>query len=112
MLYVVNSSEMFEKGRTQYHNKLEAEEEVFTNDKMYEIHSPNSFFSSLSGRPNFFLNFPNMINREVHVHHVPPICILSIIRKIGGQSGSLAGSTLHHNGQIFIFIKNDVVLSW
>jgi hypothetical protein len=30
---------------------------MFTNGKMYEIHSPNSFFSSLSGQPNFFSNF-------------------------------------------------------
>ncbi len=53
-----------------------------------------------------------MINREVHIHHVSPILILSIIHKVGGQSGSLVGSTLYHNIQIFIFVKNDVVLSW
>jgi hypothetical protein len=53
-----------------------------------------------------------MINREVRVHHIPPIYILSIIRKVGNQGGFLAGSTLRHNGQIFIFVKNDIVLSW
>jgi hypothetical protein len=36
---------------------------------------------------------------------------LSVIRKVGDQSGFLVGSTLRHNGQIFIFITNNVVLS-
>jgi hypothetical protein len=53
-----------------------------------------------------------MISMEVHVHHVPPIHIFSVICKVGGQGGSLAGNTLRHNNQIFIFVKNDVVLSW
>jgi len=53
-----------------------------------------------------------MINREVGVYHVPPIRILNVIHKVGGQGGFLAGSTLRHNDQIFIFFKNDVVLSW
>ncbi len=53
-----------------------------------------------------------MINKEVHIHHVPPIRILSDIRKVGGQGGFLAGNMLCHNDQIFIFVKNDVVLSW
>jgi hypothetical protein len=78
---------------------------------MNEKHSPNNFFSSLLGRPNFFSNFPNMINKEVCIHHIPPIQILSIIRKVGGQGGFLAGKTLRHSGQIFIFVKNDIVLS-
>jgi hypothetical protein len=88
------------------------EEEVFTSGGMYEIHSPNSFFSSLLSRPKFFSNFPNMISMEVRVHHVPPIRILNVIHKVGGQGCSLASSTLRHNGQIFIFVKNDVMLSW
>jgi hypothetical protein len=53
-----------------------------------------------------------MINKEVRVHHVPPIHILSVIHKVSGQGGSLVGNTLHHNGQNFIFVKNDVVFSW
>ncbi len=53
-----------------------------------------------------------MINREVRVHHISPIRILSVICKIGGQDGFLVSNTLHHNDQIFIFVKNDVVLSW
>jgi hypothetical protein len=53
-----------------------------------------------------------MINREVCVHHIPPIRILSVIRKVGGQGGFLTSNTLHHNGQILIFAKYDVVLSW
>ncbi len=53
-----------------------------------------------------------MINKEVRVHHVPPIRILSVIHKVGGQGGSLAGNTFRHNGQIFILVKNDIVLSW
>jgi len=53
-----------------------------------------------------------MISREVRIHHVPPIHILSVIRKVGGQGGFLVGSMLRHSGQIYIFIKNDVVLSW
>jgi hypothetical protein len=53
-----------------------------------------------------------MISKEVHVHHVPPIRILNVTRKVGGQGGSLAGSTFRHIGQIFIFVKNDIVLSW
>ncbi len=52
------------------------------------------------------------ISKEVCVHHVPPIRILSVIRKVGNQGGSLAGSTLRHSSQIFIFVKNDVVVSW
>jgi hypothetical protein len=87
------------------------EEEAFTSGRMYEIHSPNNFFSSLSSQPNFFSNFLNMISREIRVHHVSPIHILSVIGKVGGQGGFLAGSTLRHSGQIFIFIKNDIVLS-
>jgi hypothetical protein len=53
-----------------------------------------------------------MIGREVRVHHILPIRILNIIRKVGGQGGSLVGSMFHHSGQIFIFVKNDIVLSW
>jgi len=53
-----------------------------------------------------------MINKEVSIHHVPPIRILSVIQKVGNQGGFLVNSTLHHNDQIFIFVKNDVVLSW
>ncbi len=52
-----------------------------------------------------------MINKEVRVHHILPIHILSVIRKIGSQGGSLVGSTFRHNGQIFIFVKNDSVLA-
>ncbi len=52
-----------------------------------------------------------MINMEVHLHHIPPIRILSVIHKVGSQGGSLASNTLRHNGQIFIFVKNDVVMS-
>jgi hypothetical protein len=49
MLYVINSLEMFERGRAWYDSMQEAKEEAFTNSGMYEIHSPNSCFSSLSG---------------------------------------------------------------
>jgi hypothetical protein len=49
---------------------------------------------------------------EVHVHHILPISLLSIICKVGGQGGSLTGSMLHHSGQIFIFVKNGTVMSW
>ncbi len=79
---------------------------------MYEIHLPNNFFSSLLGQQNFFSKFPNMISKEVRVHHIPPIHILSVICKVGGQGGILASGTLHHSDQIFIFVKNDIVLSW
>ncbi len=48
---------------------------------------------------------------EIHVHHVSPICILSVIRKVGGQNGSLVGNTFHQDNQIFIFVENDIVLS-
>jgi hypothetical protein len=88
------------------------QEKAFTNSGMYEIHSPNNFFSLLSGQPNFFSNFPNMINREIRVNHVLPIRILSIIHKVGAQGGFQVGIMLCHSGQIFIFIKNNVVLSW
>ncbi len=111
MFYVVNSPKMFKRGRTRYNNKYKAEEEVFTDGGMYKIHLPNNFFSSLSNQPNFFSIFPNMISREIRVHHVPPICILSIIHKVNNQGGSLASNMLRHNGQIFIFVKNDVVVS-
>jgi hypothetical protein len=37
---------------------------------------------------------------------------LSIIHKVGSQGGFLVGSMLRHNNQIFIFVKNDIVLSW
>jgi len=53
-----------------------------------------------------------MINREVRIHHVLPICISNVIHKVGGQGGFLAGNTFCHSGQIFIFVKNDVVMSW
>jgi len=53
-----------------------------------------------------------MINKEVSVHHVSPIRILSVIHKVSSQGGFLVSSTFHHNGQIFIFVKNDVVLFW
>ncbi len=53
-----------------------------------------------------------MISREVHIHHVSPIHILSIIRKVCSQSGFLVGSMVRHTGEIFIFVKNDIVLSW
>jgi len=52
-----------------------------------------------------------MISREVQEHNIPPIRILNIICKVSNQGGSLAGSTLRHSDQIFIFVKNDVVLS-
>jgi hypothetical protein len=52
-----------------------------------------------------------MISKEVCVHHVPPIRILSVTHEVGSQGGSLEGNTLRHNGQIFIFVKNDVVMS-
>jgi hypothetical protein len=51
-----------------------------------------------------------MINMEVRVHHVLLIRILSVICKVGSQGGFVMGNTLRHNGQIFIFVKNDVVL--
>jgi hypothetical protein len=51
-----------------------------------------------------------MISKKVRIHHVSPIRILSVTHKVGSQGGSLEGNTLRHNGQIFIFVKNDVMM--
>jgi len=57
MLCVINSLEMFEKGRTRYDNKYEAEEEVFTNSEMYEIHLPTAFSPRYRANQTFFQIF-------------------------------------------------------
>jgi len=48
---------MLKKGRTQYDNKYEAAEEVFTNGEMYEIHLPIAFSPRYRANQRFFQIF-------------------------------------------------------
>jgi hypothetical protein len=73
---------------------------------------PTAFSPRYQADQTFSQIFQSLPNKEVRVHHVSPIRILSVVRKVGNQGGSLVGNTLCHSGQIFIFVKNDVVLSW
>jgi len=57
MLCVINSLEMLKKGRTQYDNKYEVEEEVFTNNEMYEIHLLTTFSPRYRANQTFFRIF-------------------------------------------------------